>query len=410
MENKEQINVRQPLHGVKVLDLTHYIAGPYCTKLFADYGAEVIKIERPGEGDGSRRLGPFPDDRPHPEKSGLFLHLNTNKKGITLNLRTQSGVRIFKELVKWADILVENFEPRIMPNLGLKYETLKEINSRLVMTSISNFGQGGPYRDYKASEIVLYGMGGAMFSTGLPERPLKLAGSMIQYQAGTFASVPTMGALLAGKIQGVGQHVDISIMESQLGSVDRRAQNILSFAYSGETAFFRSTRLGLLILPHGRYPCKDGFVEYAGAEPVFWPKWLKMLEMPELFNDPRFKDITDLTYKDEFEAIFLPWLIEHSKQEAMEKAQNAGVPGAALKTTEDVLNDPHLQERGYFVEIDHPETGKIKYTGAPFKMEKTPWKITRPAPLLGQHNEDVYHGLLGYTKEEMKTLRSIGVI
>ncbi|MDY6855476.1 MAG: CoA transferase [Thermodesulfobacteriota bacterium] len=404
------MNASQSLHGVKVLDITHYIAGPYCTKLFADYGAEVIKIERPGQGDESRRLGPFPDDRPDPEKSGLFLHLNTNKKGITLNLKTDLGVKICKELVKWADILVESFEPRVMPSLGLNYETLHKINPRLVMTSISNFGQSGPYRDYKASEIVLYGMGGAMCSTGLPNRPLKLAGSMIQYQAGTFASVPTMGALLASKIQGIGQHVDISIMESQLGSVDRRAQNILSFAYSGETAFFRSTRLGFLILPHGRYPCKDGFIEYAGAEPIFWPRWVKMLEMPELLNDPRFKDLTDLTYKDEFEAIFLPWLIERSKQEAMEKAQNEGVPGAALKTTEDVFKDPHLEERGYFVEIDRPVSGKIKYTGAPFKMEKTPWKIRRPAPLLGQHNEEVYNGLLGYTKQEIKTLYSIGVI
>jgi len=410
MEDRDKPKCRQPLDKVKVLDLTHYIAGPYCTKLLADYGAEVIKVEKPGEGDGARKLGPFLEDKAHPEKSGLFLHLNTNKRGVTLNLKTKTGVKILKELVKWADILVENFEPRVMPALGLDYENLSQINSTLVMTSISNFGQTGPYRDYKASEIVLYGMGGSMITTGLPERPLKMAGSVIQCQAGTFASVPTMGALLASKLQGVGQHVDISIMEGQMASPDRRALNILSFAYSGATTIFRSERLGLLILPHGRYPCKDGFVEYAGAEPEFWPRWIKMLEMPELADDPRFKDLADLSHKDEFEAVFLPWIIEQTKKEATEKAQKVGVPGAAVQTSKDVVNDNHLRERGFFVEVDHPGVGRIEYPGAPFKMEKTPWRIRIPAPLLGQHNEDVYCGLLGYSKEDLVILRNTGVI
>ena len=287
---------------------------------------------------------------------------------------------------------------------------MREINPTLVMTSISNFGQTGPYRDYKASEIILYGMGGAMISTGLPELPLKMAGSVIQYQAGTLASVPTMGALFVSKFQGVGQHIDISIMEGQAGSPDRRASNILSYAYSGATAFFRSNRLGFLILPHGRYPCEDGFVEYAGAEPVFWPRWIKMLEMPELADDPRFKDLTDLSRKDEFEALFLPWIVQQTKKEATEKAQKVGVPGAGLHTPQDVVNDRHLKEREFFFELDHPEAGTIKYPGAPFKMEKTPWAIRRPAPLLGQHNEDVYGRLLGYTREDMVRLRNTGVI
>ena len=400
----------QALSNVKVLDLTHYIAGPYCTKLLADYGAEVIKVEKPGEGDGSRRLGPFPKDETHPEKSGLFLHLNTNKKGITLNLKTRTGANIFKDLVRGADVLVENFEPRVMPSLGLDYQTLKQVNSKLVMTSISNFGQTGPYRDYKASEIVLYGMGGAMWSTGLPERPLKLAGSVAQYQAGTVAAVATMGALIASKFQSIGQWVDISIMEAHECSADRRATNILSFAYSGGTTFFRASRMGLLIMPHGRYPCKDGFVEYAGGEPVFWSRWVKMLEMPELLHDPRFKDLADLSRKDEFEAIFLPWLAELSKREATEKAQKEGVPGAAIQTPKDVVNAPHFNERGYFVEIEHPEAGKTKYPGAPFKMERTAWEIRRTAPLLGQHNEEVYCDLLGYAKEDLIKLRAIGVI
>jgi crotonobetainyl-CoA:carnitine CoA-transferase CaiB-like acyl-CoA transferase len=402
--------MKRPLKGLKVLDLTHYIAGPYCTKLLADYGAEVIKIEKPGSGDGSRKLGPFPGDRPHPEKSGLFLHLNTNKKGITLNLKTADGIKIFKALIQWADVLVENFAPRVMPKLGFDYKNLSRIHPGLVVTSISNFGQTGPYRDYRATELVLYGMGGAMISTGMPDQPLKLAGSVKQYQAGTVASAATMGAVFGSRLNGIGQHVDISIMEVQSASADRRATSTLCWAYSGGSVFFRSERLGLLLLPHGRYPCMDGFVEFAGAQPVFWPRWVKMLNMPELMDDPRFKDLGDMTRKDEFDAIFLPWMVERTKQEIMEKAQKEGLPAAALLTPKDVVEDRHLKERNFFVEISHPEAGTFKYPGAPFKMGKTPWAACSPAPCLGQHNESVYGDLLGYDKKDLVRLRNTGVI
>ena len=399
-----------PLSGVKVLDLTHWVAGPYCTKLLADYGSEVIKIEKPGEGDATRRLGPFLQDEPHPEKSGMFLHLNTNKKGITLNLKTTMGIRIIKQLVQWADILVENFEPRVMPSLGLNYQTLRTINPNLVMTSISNFGQTGPYSDFKASEITLYAMGGAMNATGVPEQPLKLAGFVAQYQAGTVAAVATMGAFIGAAVSGVGQHVDVSIMEVHSCGADRRAQNLLSYGYSGATSFFRSHRLGLFIMPHGRYPCKDGFVEYAGAGPIFWPRWARMLSMPELLEDPMFSDLTDLGHKDEFEAIFLPWLSELSKKEAEEKAQREGIPAAAVQTPGEVVRDIHLNTRGFFVRVNHPETGQVIYPGAPFKMSKTPWEVRSSAPILGQHNNAVFCDLLGYNRSDIVRLREAGII
>jgi len=401
---------KQALTGVKVLDLTHYVAGPYCTKLLADYGAEVIKLEKPGCGDGARRLGPFPDDKPHPEKSGLFLHLNTNKKGITLNLKCETGIQIFHELIQWADIVAENFKPGVMPSLGLDFESLRELKPNIVMTSISNFGKTGPYRDYEASEIVLYGMGGAMNSTGTPEQPLKLAGFLTQYHAGTVAAVATMGALFAGKFQGIGQHVDVSIMEAEMSSADRRALNTLSFAYSRSTLFFRSLRMGLFIMPHGRYPCADGFVEFTGGEPSFWPRWIRMLGMPELADDPRFQDLADLTHKDELEAIFLDWLADLSKDEVMKIAQREGVPGAMIQDVKELVDDDHFNEREFFTEIEHPEAGKFKYPGAPFKMAQTPWAIRMPAPLLGQNNEEVYRDLLGYTEEDLVELKAAGVI
>ena len=217
----------QALSDIKVLDFAHHIAGPYCTKLLADYGADVIKVERPGSGDVSRRLGPFLGNIPHPEKSGLFLHLNTSKRSITLNLKTEAGRKIAHELVADVDIVVESFRPGTMSSFGLGYDDLKAINPALVMTSVSNFGQTGPYKAYRGSEIIFYGMGGEMGSTGLEDRePVKLGGTVGLYQTGSMAAVATMGALFAARYQDIGQHVDVSIMETQLSTQDRRTSSL----------------------------------------------------------------------------------------------------------------------------------------------------------------------------------------
>ena len=191
------------LTALKVLDFTHYVAGPYCTKLLADYGADVIKVEPPS-GDGARQIGPFPNDVPHPEQSGLFLHLNTNKRSIVINLKGHGAADLICSLASWADVVVESFRPGVAERLGVGYEQLSAVNPRLIYTSISNFGQTGPYRDYKGSEIVFYGMGGEMHSTGLADRePLKLGGNVGLYQAGAVAAVATMGAILAGSFSPV---------------------------------------------------------------------------------------------------------------------------------------------------------------------------------------------------------------
>ena len=220
----------QALADVRVLDLTHYISGPYCTKLLADYGADVLKIERPNSGDGSRRMGPFPKDEPDPEKSGLFLHLNTNKKSITLDLKSAETKAIVFRLVETVDIVVESFRPGTMESLGLGYEALKSAKPDIVLTSITNFGQTGPYRDYMLTDAMAYGMGGEMYSTGIADRePVKLAENVVLYQAGAVASVATMGALFASRMQAIGQHVDVSIMETQVGTIDRRMSMLLAY-------------------------------------------------------------------------------------------------------------------------------------------------------------------------------------
>ena len=201
------------LSHVRVLDFTNQVAGPYCTKLLADYGADVIKVERPGMGDAARSMGPFPGDIPHPEKSGLFLHLNTNKRSVTLDLKSKAGKKIARQLAAEADLVVESFRPGVMDRLGLGFEELRASNPRLVMTSISNFGQTGPYRDYKSSDIMVYSMGGEMHSTGLEDRePVKLGANVVLYQAGSVAAVGSAGALFLSQDDGPGQRVDVSIL------------------------------------------------------------------------------------------------------------------------------------------------------------------------------------------------------
>lgn len=405
--------LEQALADVKVLDLTWHIAGPYCTKLLADYGADVIKVEKPGEGDPARTMGPFLKDDPHPEKSGLFLHLNTNKKGVTLNLKTATGKKIIKELVRDVDILVESFSPRVLPSLGLDYQTLEKINPRLVMTSISNFGQSGPYRDFKASEIVEYAMGGEMYSTGTASRePLKLGGNVVQYQAGTVASVATMGAFYGSDYQEAGQHVDVSIMETQAGSADRRIIYLLGYACAGVlTTRWPPPReaVRMIILPQGVYPCKDGFINTLSL-PQWWPRYLQAMGMPELKDDPRFQNIFSVEAGLEFDAIWYDWLADHTKDELFQIFLKAKIASAPVNSPADLLDNPHLRERQYFTEIEHPETGKVTYPGAPVKMTETTWQVRRPAPLLGQHNEEIFCQHLGYTREELVELRESGVI
>jgi len=403
----------QALSGVKVVDLSWHIAGPYCTKLLADYGAEVIKVERPDVGDPARRMGPFFHDDPHPEKSGLFLHLNTSKKGITLNLKTSTGRKILKDLVKDADLLVESFRPRVMTGLGLDYKTLEEVNPRLLMASISSFGQTGPYRDFSATEIVEYAMGGEMCSTGMAGRePLKLGGNVGQYQAGTVASVSVMGALIGVGLSGEGQHIDISIMETQAGSADRRAIYLLGYACAGViTTRWPPPReaVRMLIMPNGVYPCSDGFVSTLSL-PQWWPRYIEVLGMPELKDDPRFENIMSHEAGLEFDAIWYSWLADHTKEELFEKFLSARIASAPVNSPADVLDNQHLKERGYFTEIEHPHTGKVTYPGPPINLTESPCQERHPAPLLGQHNEEILCDRLGYAREDLVKLRESGVI
>ncbi|MFC2033643.1 CaiB/BaiF CoA transferase family protein [Chloroflexota bacterium] len=400
----------QVLSGMKVVDLTHYIAGPFCTKLLADYGADVIKVEKPGEGDMARRMGPFPGDIPDPEKSGLFLYLNTNKRGITLNLKTKTGIEIFKQLISESDLLVENFRPRVMPGLGLNYQTLKKVNPKLVMASISNFGQSGPYRDCEASEITLLALSGEMNRLGDPERePLKHALNAYQYFAGEAASLVSIAAVMRSENTGAGDHIDVSIQETIVGDVDNR---VYEWDYSGSKGE-RTTARNYPVYPWGGFPAKDGFVaiQGGGAGERWMPRLFEMIGMPELMSDPRFSTQEGrMKYSDEFNALLYSWLVDHTKQEIGDEAARLRYPMAPVYTTEELVNNPHYRERGFFVEIEHPVAGKLTYPGAPSKMSGSGYAIKRAAPLQGQHNEEIYCGQLKYSKQDINTMRKNGII
>jgi crotonobetainyl-CoA:carnitine CoA-transferase CaiB-like acyl-CoA transferase len=400
------------LADMTVLDLTHYIAGPYCTKLLAMYGAEVIKIERPGSGDPTRQAGPFPNDQPHAEKSGLFLHLNTNKQSVTLNLKHPRGQELVRELVKQVDVVVESFSPRVLPSLGLSYADLAPLNARLVMTSIANFGQTGPYRDWKAQDIVLYAMGGAMHITGLPERePLRLALNLMAYQGGNVAATATMTGVLGMRRLGIGQHIDVALFEVHTGSIDRRTTGLVGYQYTGEPGY-REAAVGLGVYPAGVMPCKDGYIQTL-VFPHAWERLLAAMGKPELQEEPRFANPMARLQPENrpvFMAIFQDWLHQNTRYEAMTKMQAHRVPLTAVNPPSAVLRDPHFQARGTFVEVDHPAAGTLPYTREPFRMTASPAEPVRRAPLLGEHTEAVLRQRLGLTTTDLTILQQQGVV
>lgn len=400
----------QALSDIKVIDFTQYVSGDYCTKMLADYGADVIKIERPNIGDGTRRYGPFPNDIPNIEKSGLFLHLNTNKRSITLDLSTPDSVEVVKRLVNEADVVVESFRPGTMDSFGLGYDTLKSINPRLVYTSISNFGQTGPYRDYKSSDIIAYGMGGEMYSTGLSHRePVKLGVNVTLYHAGASAATGTMGAILGAFGSGAGQHVDVSIMETQISSIDRRMSMLLAYQYNSEITHREGP--DAIGYPNGVYPCSDGYIQLAGGN-AFFDRTFKMLGEPDQFSDPIWgspEGQSDPDLKMVFEEFFLDWCMQRTKIEVWKAAQSGRVFSGPLNAVSDVLNDDHFNGRDYFEDVEHPVVGTLRHVGAPFRMAESPWSIRLPAPTLGQHNNEILSEI-GYSTDDIERFKQRGVI
>lgn len=394
------------LQDVKVLDLTHCIAGPYCTKLLADFGADVTKIERPGSGDPARQMGPFVGDERHPEKSLLFLYLNTNKNSVTLDLKSVAGKEVLRKLVQQTDILVENFRPRVLPSLGLDYESLKGLNPGLVMVSISNFGQTGPYRDYEATEIVAYALGGLSYVFGTDDRePLKHALNQAQFKAGANATGAAAIALFHQRLTGQGQWVDVSIQEC-IATGLRDTTDM--YAYQGAVRGRQPLRNP--DIPRTPFKAKDGYVVPVNLGTP-WETTADFVGRPEL-KEPRFSTPKDrVENSDELNRIVSEAFSQREKLEIFDSAhKQRGFVYGVILTPEDMVANPQFVHRDYFVDIDHPVAGTAKYPGAPLKLSGTPWEARSPAPTLGQHTDEVLGQTLGYSTPELAELHESGVV
>ncbi len=397
------------LAGVKVLELASLVSGPYCTKLLADLGAEVIKIEKPGVGDEARGRGPFPNDIPHPERSGLFLYLNTSKLGITLNLNTPTGKRAFNQLVEWADILVEDNPPKVAKGLGVDYPSLRKINPRLIMTSITPFGQTGPYRDYKAYGLNICHGSGSGYLTPIPPSeaelgPIKGGGFFEDYCDGLSAAAATLVALYWREMTGQGQHVDLSKQEASM-ALDRAEVTLFAAQGTVNTRVRQGGAAGFL-------PARDGYVLVMGSDDRSWKALIEVMGHPEWAKDEKFKDRGSRERNArELDSLIAEWTKTVDGDAIYHQAQAAGIPSGVVRSQGALIeHDEQLKARGFFVEIEHPEAGRLAYPSAPYRLSETPWRVERPAPMLGEHNEAVYSGLLGYSKEELVKLREADII
>lgn len=385
--------MEQPLSGIRVLELAEGVAGPYAGKLLADYGADVVKVEPP-RGDVSRTVGPFPDDRPDPEQSALFLHVNTNKRSAVLDLEQAADRERVADLAAASDVVIESFPPGTLDGWGLGYDALRARHEDVVLTSVTAFGQDGPYAGYAIEDIVAYAMGGPMNVTGVLDRePVQVRGAMVAYQCATVAATATMAAVLVAEAGGGGTHVDVSRYETQAGSIDRRLAAHVTHAYTGGIGA-RLPAVRQAAAPNGIFPTADGWVQVTTIN-AWVPRMLKTLgdaDLAEAYDDPAYMLDPDLP--ERLDAVLYPWLLSHTKDECMALAQANGWPVTAIYAPAEVLATPHFVERGLMAEVDHPAAGPVSVLGAPFRMDDG-WALRRPAPLLGQHTDEVLADLVG---------------
>ena len=406
MQSDEDIDGRALSH-LLILDLSQDAAGGYCTKLLADMGAQVIKVEPPGGTDGMRHPGPVPDD---PEKSSLFLYLNMGKKGITLDFKAPKGQELLRGLVQSADVLVESFQPGIMTKLGLDYLSLEQVNPSLVMTSITYFGQEGPFRDYIGSELVADAASGYMYLTGESDRePLKPVGRQAEYQGGVNGALASLVAITARAVTGRGQHADVAIVDSLISTYDGASIfNLL--IQNGSVAKRVGTRL-IGDDPHRLYPsrllpCKDGYVHVHYS-----------LSIPEamavLTGNPRLADAellaTPRGHADEIDRHLMDWLKHHTRDEAMWQAQELRLPWTKVQSIDEVVSDPQSVATEQFVEVQHPEAGPARYPRPALDLSESPWEPKR-APLVGEHTREVLAQLLGLSDRDIAQLQEQGVV
>lgn len=399
------------LNGLRIIEWSDGLPGSYCAKLFADLGADVIKIEHPTFGDPLRMRGPFPNDIPHPERSALFHALNANKRGITLDPSTRDGADLLAALLAKADVIIEDHPPGTLVRLGFNRARLQEINNRLIVTSITPFGQSGPYAHFLGTDLVVYQMSGHGYGTPgsieHPEQepPLRIGADQVAFPAAINAAIATMEAIFARQRDGIGRYIDVSMQEVIAGF---SSINISTYSYSGETpSRLKGSRRAAVAL----LPCRDGYICLVALEEHQWQNWLEIMGRPEWGNNPLFADrASRAKHWDALESLLSEWTSQHDREEIVRAAQERRVPVLPVNSIEEVMASAQFAARKFFVPLSVPELPAVRIPAVPYHMSQTPWTLRRSAPRLGQDNEEVYCRELGLEAAELVRLRRLSVI
>ncbi len=395
----------RPLDGLRIVDLSRVVAGPLATQIFGDYGAEVIKIEQPGVGDDSRHWAPPVASDGSPT---YFFSINRSKKSVTLNLKHPRGKEILKMLVRRADVVIENFKPGTMEDLGLGYETLRQENPRLIYCAISGFGASGPRREWAGYDAIMQGVTGLMSITGEADGPpVKVGVALIDEITALYAHGAILVALLHRERTGQGQKVECSLLESGVASLMNAAT---AYLVAGEVQG-RWGSAHASVVPYQAFKAKDDYLMVGAGNERLWKAFCEVLGAPEWADDPRFdSNEKRVVRREELVRMIEERLQARSRDEWVEAFGAAGLPTGPINSVADVFHDPQVLDRGMVQEIVHPTAGKIRLVGVPVKFSRTPGEITAPPPLLGQHTEEVLRGLVGLTSAELDQLRKEGVV
>ncbi len=394
-----------PLEDIRILDLSWVLAGPFCTMVLSDLGAEVIKLERPQAGDLARGNGPFVNG-----ESSYFLSINRGKKSITIDLQTPQGKEIFLKLVKKVDVLIENFVPGTMKRLGLEYDVVKKANPKIIYTSISGFGQTGPYSQKRALDVIIQAMGGFMSITGEQNGPPVKAGASVgDITAGLFTAIGILSALHERKKSGKGQMLDISMLDCQLALLENAFARYFA---TGEVPQRLGTRHAVFT-PFQAFETKDGYIVLAmvGGVRNQWPLFCAITGLLELMDDERYQTGALRTeHYNELEPILNEVMKTKTTDEWIKELTEVGIPCGPINSIDKVAADPQVQHRDMIVEVDHPRAGKVKLINTPVKLSRTPGSVKRTAPDLGQDTKSMLSELLDMDEEEIDTLSRSGVI
>lgn len=397
------------LENLTILDLTRVLAGPFCTMMLADMGAKVIKIEIPSGGDDTREYPPFRLNKNGERESVYFANINRNKKGITLNLKSEEGKHLFRELVKKADIVVENYRPGVMDKLGLGYDALRKINPQIIYGSVSGFGNTGPYRLRPGYDILAQAMGGMMAITGVPGGPPTRVGSAIgDILGGLHLAIGLLAAVNARNLTGQGQRVDISLMDSVIAATENTG---IKYLESGKIPPRMGNRYAA-VSPYDAFRVKNGtIIIAAGNQHLYEKLCTEILHRPDMITDPRFTDMSGrLENQDAIKEAVEDTLKDQTMDQAVSLLLSKGIPAGPIYDIKQIMNDPQVKDREMFVEIEHPTLGEITVNGCAIKLGDTPASVRTPAPELGQDNDEVLKEYLGITDEAIATYREEGVL